>query len=192
MRTFIMALTLTLSGSALAGQSQVQTEALAQEGLALIPPFQQALLTAVQTAMAQGGAVAAVQACQLQAPQITAAHSQIPWAVGRTSLKLRNPANAPDAWEQQVLEQFAARAAKGEALENMVQVEVVADELRLMKAIPTGQPCLACHGQQIDPALVTVIDERYPADAARGFALGELRGAFSLRRTLVDSNEAKQ
>ena len=192
MRAYMMIFALALSGGALASQSEDQTQALTQEGLALIPPFQQALLTAVKTAMAQGGPVAAVQACQLQAPQITAAHSQVPWLVGRTSLKVRNPANAPDAWERQVLEQFAARTAKGEALEGMVQVEVVGDELRLMKAIPTGQPCLACHGQKLEPALVTVLDERYPQDAARGFALGELRGAFSLRRSLVDNDEANQ
>ncbi|MOA58455.1 hypothetical protein D3C78_1828600 [compost metagenome] len=55
-----------------------------------------------------------------------------------------------------------------------------------MKAIPTGEPCLACHGQQIKPELAAVIDQRYPQDQARGFALGELRGAFTLRRSLTD------
>jgi hypothetical protein len=51
-----------------------------------------------------------------------------------------------------------------------------------MKAIGTAEPCLACHGKQIEPALAQLIDVRYPQDQARGFAQGELRGAFTLRR----------
>ncbi len=192
MRASMTILLLALGGTALASEAGNQDQMLTREGLALIPPFQQALLVAVKTAMAQGGPVAAVQACQLQAPQITAAHSQTPWTVGRTALKVRNPDNMPDAWEQQVLEQFAAQAAAGQPLDNMLRAEVVGDQFRLMKAIPTGEPCLACHGQKLEPALVTLIDERYPQDAARGFALGELRGAFSLSRPLVDDHEPKQ
>lgn len=49
--------------------------------------------------MADGGPAQAVEACQSLAPSIAAQHSQAPWTVGRTALKLRNPDNAPDAWE---------------------------------------------------------------------------------------------
>lgn len=67
--------------------------------------------------------------------------------------------------------------------------EVVGGEFRMMKAIATGEPCLACHGKNIQPSLAAVIDVRYPEDEARGFALGELRGAFTLRRTLEVGND---
>ena len=62
-------------------------------------------------------------------------------------------------------------------------------QFRMMKGIATGEPCLACHGKNIQPSLAEVIDLRYPEDAARGFALGELRGAFTLQRTLDVIND---
>ncbi len=182
MRIATLVLLATLGSQAVAAD----TQQLVAEGAALIPPFQQQLLETVKTAMQSGGPAKAVEACQLLAPQITSQHSQAPWKVGRTALKLRNPANAPDAWERRVLEQFAARAAAGEPIAELKQAEIVDGEFRLMKAIPTGEPCLACHGQQIKPELAAVIDQRYPQDQARGFALGELRGAFTLRRSLTD------
>lgn len=180
MRLITLSLLAALSTPVLAADVQQLTA----EGAALIPPFQQQLLDTVKSAMQSGGPVKAVEACQLLAPQITAQHSQAPWKVGRTALKLRNPNNAPDAWERQVLEQFAARAAAGEPVAELKHAEIVAGEFRLMKAIPTGEPCLACHGQNLKPELAAVIDQRYPQDQARGFAPGELRGAFTLRRSL--------
>ena len=68
-------------------------------------------------------------------------------------------------------------------------VFAAAGEFRMMKAIPTGEACLGCHGKEIKPELTAVIDRRYPQDKARGFALGELRGAFTLRRVIVPAND---
>lgn len=160
------------------------TQALQEEAASLIPPFQQQLLQTVKTAIAEGGPAQAVEACNLLAPQIAAQHSEAPWQVGRTALKVRNPENAADAWERQVLERFAERAAAGEPLEQLRHGEVVGNEFRYLQAIGTAQPCLGCHGERIDPALLSLIDQRYPDDQARGFSEGDLRGAFSLRRTL--------
>jgi hypothetical protein len=108
--------------------------------------------------------------------------------VGRTSLKLRNPANKPDAWEQEVLEQFDARKAAGETLEKMEFHEVVDAEgvktFRYMKAIPTGEVCLKCHGTEIDPKVQAELLRLYPSDEATGYALGDIRGAFTLSKPL--------
>lgn len=167
----------------LAGQAE-PVDPLIKEGLALIPPFQRQLMTTVKTAVKTGGPQQAVLACQELAPQISSEHSQAPWHAGRTALKVRNPENAPDAWERSVLQQFAQRAANGEPLNSMMHTDVVAGEFRLMKAIPTAQACLACHGSSIKPELAALIDQRYPHDQARGFNEGELRGAFTLRRAM--------
>jgi len=53
-----------------------------------------------------------------------------------------------------------------------------------MQAIPVGEPCLACHGKNLKPEVAAKIDQLYPKDQARGYDLGQLRGAFTLRRTL--------
>lgn len=175
--------------SLLAGLAHAEApsaEALAKEAASLIPPFQQELLQTVKTAVSEGGPAQAIEACNQLAPQIASQHSQAPWQVGRTALKVRNPDNAPDAWERKVLEQFAERAAAGEPLEQLRHGEVVGNEYRYLQAIGTGEACVGCHGKQIKPALLSLIDERYPTDQARGFSEGDLRGAFSLRRALAE------
>lgn len=180
MRIAAVMLSLALSFSAHAED----VHALSAEGLALIPAFQQQLMTTIKAAMQAGGPLKAVEVCQLQAPLIASQHSQAPWRVGRTSLQVRNPANAADAWEQQILRQFAQRAAAGEPLAGMQHSAVVDGEVRVMQAIVVGEPCLACHGKALKPELATLLDQRYPHDQARGYELGALRGAFTLRRNL--------
>jgi hypothetical protein len=160
---------------------------LEREAAGLIPPFQQQLMQTVKQAVAEGGPVQAVQACQLLAPTIAAEHSQQPWKVGRTALRLRNPDNRPDSWERQVLEDFLQRQSAGEELTQMSASAVVDGEFRYMQAIATGEPCLACHGQSIKPEVAAQIEQDYPEDQATGFGLGELRGAFTLRRTLAEA-----
>lgn len=164
----------------------LDSDRLAAEAASLIPPFQQQLLQTVQQAVASGGPTAAVEACQVLAPQIAEQHSQSPWRIGRTALRLRNPANQADAWERQVLEDFARRSQAGEPLAQMRQAAVVNGEHRYMQAIATGEPCLACHGSQIKAPVAALLDQRYPQDQARGFQLGELRGAFTLRRPISE------
>lgn len=163
----------------------VDPEQLRVEAVGLIAPFQQQLLGTVKQAMADGGPAQAVEACQSLAPSIAAQHSQAPWTVGRTALKLRNPDNAPDAWERRVLEQFAQRAAAGEPVQQLSHGEVVAGEYRYMQAIGTAEACLGCHGENIKPELLQLLDKHYPQDQARGFREGDLRGAFTLSRALA-------
>lgn len=182
-------ITVVLLGSVSMAAYAEEFQALKAEGAALLPAFGQHLMATVKSAMQSGGPLKAVEACQLLAPEIAAQHSQNPWKVGRTSLKVRNPANTADAWEKQVLEQFAKRAAAGEPITELSHAEKVGGEFRMMKAIATGEPCLACHGKNIEPSLAAVIDVRYPQDQARGFALGELRGAFTVRRNLEVEND---
>ena len=51
-----------------------------------------------------------------------------------------------------------------------------------MKAIPTGEVCLKCHGSNVAPDVKAAIGELYPEDQATGFKAGELRGAFSVSK----------
>jgi len=75
------------------------------------------------------------------------------WKVSRVSLKPRNALLGPaDAWEQKVLLDFDARAAKGEnpgALEHFEVVDEPAGrQFRYMKALPVAPLCVNCHGPQ--------------------------------------------
>jgi hypothetical protein len=151
--------------------------------------FAGALLGELQAAMAAGGPVAAIEVCSVKAPEIARAQSAATgWTVGRTSLRIRNPANAPDAWERAQLMEFERRQAAGENLATMEVAAVVPADgrpvFRYMKAIPTAEPCLACHGSAVAPDIAARTADLYPEDQARGFAAGDLRGAFTITQPL--------
>ena len=151
--------------------------------------FMQTLKQGLQGGMQEGGPVNAISVCNLSAPGIANTYSvRNGWDVGRTSLKLRNPDNAPDVWERSVLESFDERKRAGEDPMKMEQYEVVrkdgSSEFRYMKAIPTAQLCLACHGEQLDSITRTRIEKLYPRDQALGYKQGDIRGAFTITQPL--------
>jgi uncharacterized protein DUF3365 len=156
---------------------------------AAIKEFRAAFMAELQKAMQAGGPPAAIEVCHAKAPAIAAGISKrTGWRVARTSLKVRNPANAPDAWEKKVLESFEQRKANGEPLDRMEFYEIVrqdgARQFRYMKAIPVGGPCMACHGSRIDPAVAAKLRQWYPQDQATGFRPGDLRGAFTITQPM--------
>jgi hypothetical protein len=164
-------------------------EAFVQESRAMLKVFAKDLKGALQAAIEEGGAIHAISVCNAKAPEIARQLSKPPdWTVGRTSHKIRNSDNAPDGWEAMVLEEFLRRAAAGESLDIMEKAELVEINgratYRYMKAIPVGEVCLTCHGSGIDPELKAQIGSLYPGDQATGFALGELRGAFTVAKTV--------
>lgn len=143
----------------------------------------------LQKAMKEGGPNQAIEACHRLAPHIAQEFSKKEgWEVGRTSLKTRNSNNAPDDWETKVLKTFEDRKSKGEEVENLVHYEVVSTadkkQFRFMKAIPTAEICLKCHGENLDPKVAQKLADLYPEDVARGYKLGDIRGAFTISQPM--------
>ncbi len=172
-----------LATSVSAGESDLQPRI--ESSRAAIQDFFAGLRDELERAMKSGGPVAAINICHRVAIPITEAKSlEHNMLLSRTSLKLRNPANAPDAWEQAVLEQFAERHAAGEAVTALSHGEMVdiggRTQFRYLHAIPTAEVCLSCHGSNLDAAVQTKLDELYPEDQAIGYQVGDLRGAFSV------------
>jgi hypothetical protein len=183
----LLALTANATEPAATADAQI-TDAQISKARTAVNALQTELQTALQNAMRDGGPIAAIEVCQLQALPITASISeQQNLHIRRTALKLRNPANSPDDWEAQQLADFAARAERGESLATMETASRESGEFRYMKAIPTGDICIGCHGTQISEPLANALKERYPADQATGFAAGDLRGAFSVRIPITDT-----
>tara|TARA_R110002095_G_scaffold128894_2_gene111670 strand:+ start:623 stop:1210 length:588 start_codon:yes stop_codon:yes gene_type:complete len=147
------------------------------------------LVNEIQGAVKKEGPLGAIATCNTQALPLTAQiSSQQQLNISRTALRVRNPANQADAWEEGVLQQFKARQAKGEALQGMIYSEVVEQDgqqiYRMMQAIPTQKACLTCHGRDIAPEVAKKLHALYPLDKATGFVEGELRGAFSVRKVM--------
>ena len=147
------------------------------------------LKATLQSSMKSEGPVKAISVCNVQAPKLAQKVStEKGMEVGRTSLKTRNPLNAPDPWELSVLEQFEHRKAEGEALKTIEYSEIVQHNgnrvFRYMKAIPTDDVCLMCHGKQIPEDLSAQLEKLYPDDQATGFSNGDIRGAFTVVKIL--------
>ncbi len=95
----------------------------------------------------------------------------------QTSLKLRNPANAPDEFESRILKRFEEEKKPKEYYE----VITVNQEKFFLYMFPLEikESCLKCHGDRENmPAFVK---EHYKEDTATGYHLGDIRGAISVK-----------
>ncbi|WP_297807964.1 DUF3365 domain-containing protein [uncultured Methylophaga sp.] len=191
MRVLPTLLTLLLSVPlSLQANNDAQQE-FEQQAAVAIKEFASSLKNALMEAMKDGGPIESIAVCNLVAPTIAAEMSKkYGMEIGRTSLRVRNPANEADVWETSVLQQFQNRLNGGEAIQKLTFSEKVETELgsnrRMMKAIPTDKLCLSCHGSKIAEPVQAMIDQYYPEDMATGFKLGDIRGAFTVSREVED------
>lgn len=140
----------------------------------------------------QTGPIRAITVCKYSAPELSSKISrQTGMRVTRVSLRPRNPMlGEPDVWEQKNLLDFERRLAKGEKIETFEVSQVVSEPggryYRYLKAIPMGQPCLACHGPVagIPEGVKAQLASDYPHDQAVNFQLGQVRGAVSVKKAL--------
>ena len=169
---FLASGTALLAGSALGDDE----DALLSKSREITASFAAEMQAALQTAMASGGPVGAIDACKVTAPGIAARLSAESGAdVGRTSLRVRNPDNGADDRETEILVSFEESGGPAEHFERTEN-----NGARYMKAIPTGAICLNCHGTVIPPDIASKLDEAYPDDQARDYYLGDVRGAFTV------------
>ena len=117
------------------------------------------------------GPAAAITVCSQEAPQIAKRISQEHGLIiRRTSLRLRNPANSPPKWAEQLV---ADRAAEPTYLTRDGQ-------LAALLPIRLQAQCLMCHGptDSIPDPVKAALAKHYPTDQATGFQDGDLRGWF--------------
>jgi hypothetical protein len=137
-----------------------------------------------------GGFEGAVAVCATRAQAKTADYRRSSGNdIRRVSLRRRNPANEPDAFERRVLESFDRLPAEARA--GAEHWELVREDgretLRYLKPVVANAMCLTCHGERarMPPAVQAVIAKEYPDDRATGFSAGDVRGAVSVRIPLV-------
>lgn len=180
----ICMLSLLLSSQAMSGDSN--KAALKKEAMSIVKKFGGTLKPQLKKALKSGGPVKAINVCSKTAPEIAQKlSSETGWTVKRVSLKPRNHKIAmPDAWETKVLKKFDQRQAKGESAKKMAYAEIVDGRFRFMKAQGVEAVCMNCHASKVAPATEKALKHHYPDDMARGYSLGQIRGAFSLSKDL--------
>ena len=121
--------------------------------------------------VSKDGLAAAISVCKEDAPRLAKAVSeQEGLSIGRTSHRLRNTANHPPAWAEELVKNQVAEPT----------YLTSEDSLAALLPIPTGPMCLNCHGTEdgIAADVLKALNEKYPDDQATGFEEGDLRGWF--------------
>ena len=176
----------TMSGAVFADEAK-----LLEEGREIPRKMQPKLLEVLQGEILKSGHVGAIAVCRDKAPQMAKALSeQTGWSIRRVSLKNRNAKAVPDAWEKAVLEDFERRLAAGEDPARIDKGEMLSVDgrktYRYMKALPTQDLCLDCHGasNSLAPGVAAKLKELYPDDKATGYGLKQIRGAITATKPL--------
>ncbi len=162
---------------------------LVQSARQLTQQFFSKLKSELIKAMQDGGPVNAIDVCHKKALQIAKSVSEDSgWDVKRVSLRPRNPYAEPDDFEKQILVKFDREKRSGKDPKDLEYATKVVEDgqpvFRYMKAIPTSGICLTCHGKRLNPLIAEKIHEYYPNDKATGYKVGDIRGAFSLKKVL--------
>lgn len=111
-------------------------------------------------------------------------------AIKRTSLRVRDPANAPDEAERAVLQSILRNLESGESPPKLLMQHVEAsggspEEWRVYRPIGVAASCVVCHGnpESMPPAVNARLDQLFPADKAAGYSAREWRGVIRVSVT---------
>ncbi|MCA9026192.1 MAG: DUF3365 domain-containing protein [Planctomycetaceae bacterium] len=153
-------------------QQQTEPAGPKERALAAKQALFDRLSSRLLAAMSSGGPAAAIEVCSQEAPRIASEVSEEHGLkIGRTSFKLRNPKNSPPAWAQRFVEERTVEPQF---------VDLEDGQFGAFLPIMLKPQCMTCHGpaDQIDPQVLSKLNELYPDDQATGFQIDELRGWF--------------
>ena len=140
---------------------------------ALAATFKGTLKEALIEGLKEGPAET-IGACAILAPELAADLSVDGATIGRTSHRLRNPANVGAAWVRPLVEEYRQTGPGTEPK----AVRVDDSTVGYVEPLYVGKPCLACHGAAVDENVLEEIRAVYPEDEATGFREGEFRGVI--------------
>lgn len=182
MKRVIIALSL-IGSMALMADTQADNQEVVKEGLKYIKMLGKELKSNVQAKMKEDkSGVLAAQFCAQNAENITnKLDAKFPKGVRvyRTSLRVRNPKNAPDKIDAKVLEELNKEVAKKGYHKKPIVVDL-GDKKRVYVPLITENVCLKCHGNidKINPEIKKSLAKKYPNDKAFNFKAGDLRGVI--------------
>lgn len=149
-----------------------------EQGTYLAKQMYFALLQHVNKAINEKGLPEAVTYCNHNALHITdSLSSNFGINAKRTSLKIRNPKNAPDSLEKQILLMYQQTQF------NKPVIYAMKDSVRFFTPIYIADFCLTCHGvpnQSIPQEVAATINKLYPKDEAKNYQLYDIRGVWSI------------
>lgn len=179
---------LLLSGFVLAGCERAQPagrtvtdEEAASTGAETARSLREGLVRRLTAALDSAGPASAIEVCAVEAMPLADSITRAAGmgvTVRRTSDRVRNPSNAPDEDDREMLALFEADLAASRPLPGHRLQSVGPDTVRYYEPLRTMPLCLQCHGpaEEMDADVRRVLAERYPQDAAVGYREGDFRG----------------
>lgn len=141
----------------------------------------------LQLAMADRGPAHALDVCAGEAQAIRAkiAHES-QTNLGRSSLRLRTPADRAPDWVQAWLDEQGEKKAAGVQGFSRIDETPSGRFARVLEPIAIEKGCIPCHGaaETLGPGVKDALSARYPGDSAIGYAEGDLRGAIWAEKAL--------
>ncbi|MGB8332446.1 MAG: DUF3365 domain-containing protein [Polyangiales bacterium] len=154
-------------------RSKIDEAKWKEAGAEAVLPLKKNLTQALVAGLEKGPAEA-ISVCRLEAPRLADAASRGGAKVGRSSRKLRNPANAPKAWMEPFLELYETDPDRREPGVVLIDEHTVG----YVEPIFMQPLCVTCHGAELAPEVRAKLEGLYPADQATGYSAGDLRGIF--------------
>ena len=128
------------------------------------------------------GTIIALKFCNIKAYPLTDSMSVAFNAkIKRVSDRPRNTDNAANEIELNHIKTFKNKLENGEKIEPIIEKKV--NSVHFYAPITTDQLCLQCHGNigtDIKLNVLKAIDSLYPNDMAKGYALNQVRGIWSI------------
>ena len=143
----------------------------------IVISLQDELLRELARGFNEGGPRFAINSCHVDVVGVTRRIArQEGVTAGRTSDRLRSPANTPRPWAAPLVAANAGRRARD--VDGFV-VDL-GDAVGVLRPMAQRSICASCHGpaDKFDPAVRSALRERYPVDRAIGFRQGDIRGWF--------------
>jgi len=148
----------------------------------------------LQQALMNGGIENAIGYCKLNAmPLVDSLSETFDAKIRRVTMLPRNPDDLPNDIEKRILEAYTYQWKDSAVLKTNVQTIDEGNYLFTQPIFIDNGLCLNCHGSLnngLSQETVDFIKSKYPMDKAMGYAIGDLRGMWSIsisRKKVVQS-----
>jgi len=184
-------LLITLCFMSLTANANIETSRLKSQAEIKIATYNHQLKTTLKANIELGGLKRGLAGCNSVAKNMAVQSTTGGWNLARTSLKIRNPENAPTPWEKSQLETFATSFENGKPIEQL-KVERLSSigtnkiRYKYMKGIKAEAVCMNCHGSNLSSDVKSHLNQQFPNDLAVGYKVGDLMGAFVLEKTILN------
>lgn len=103
-------------------------------------------------------------------------------SIKRVSSKLRNQQNKPDELDLKALKEYEAFKNELQAPKYLVLKDPKSGATKFYEPMYVMGMCLACHGEpsKMQDGVKTQISQKYPADQAVGYQIGDFRGLIAI------------